>query len=96
MSVGDPGTVLRRRSSPEVEEVTVGTETVVYDAGRRSLHVLDPVGSLIWQALDGETSLEQVNADLALAFGRAEVEVSEDVHLFAAQLLELGLVDPAG
>ena len=96
MSVVEPGSVLRRRTSPAVEEVAVGTETVVYDADRRSLHVLDPVGSLIWQALDGEATLAQVNADLAVAFGRTEVEVSEDVNAFVGQLLELGLIHPAG
>ena len=92
----DPGldTVLRRRSSPDVEEVQVDGETVVYDGARDVLHVLDPPATLVWNGLDGSMSLGELCSDLASRLGIPEPDdMVADVLTFAAQLHDLRLVE---
>lgn len=80
--------VLRRVSSPDVEYVEIDGETVVYDSRSRHLHVLNPVGSLVWILLDGEASLGQTSEELAGAFAQEPDEVFGVVRAFAEQLVE--------
>ncbi|QNN52161.1 PqqD family protein [Nocardioides mesophilus] len=91
--VPDDALVLRRHGTPIVEEVEVDGETVVYDSRSGSLHLLDPVGSLIWAALDGVTTLGEVSDELARVFGGRSSDVHADVTAFADRLLDLDLVD---
>ena len=43
----------------------VGDELVVHRPGALRAHVLDPIASVIWQCLDGESVLADVMADIA-------------------------------
>lgn len=86
-------TVLRRRTSPDIEYVEVGGETVVYHCGTNGIHLLDRIGTLLWSVLDGSASLEVTSADVAAAFARPRGEVLDEVLTFARHLHEADLVE---
>lgn len=88
-----PTTVIRRLTSPHVEWVDVSGEIVVWNEPRESLHLLDPIASLVFQLLDGEASVGSTVRDLAEAFGRGPEEIEADVLTCAASLESLGLVE---
>lgn len=79
-------TVLRY-ASPRVESVEVEGETLVYDATTGCLHLLDPIGTVIWNLLDGTTTLGQTGQQLAGIFGRPTEEVLETVRHYATHLV---------
>lgn len=87
--------VLRRRTSPDVEYVEVDGEAVVYDCASNALHLLDPIGTVLWSLLDGTTTLRTTSDELASAFDRPADAVLEDVLHFAAEMLRLDLVERA-
>ncbi len=89
-----PGDVLRRRPRPDVEWVEVEGEIVAWNAEGESLHLLDPVASIIFQLLDGVTCLEVTSRELAEAFDRDLEQVRADVLGFAAALEAIGVVEP--
>lgn len=85
--------VLRRLASPEVEHVEIDGEVVAYDCERNSLHLLDPIGALVWGLLDGVTTLGETGDQLAGAFGRPADEVLLDVCAFAGHLEAIALAE---
>lgn len=87
-----PETVLSRVGSPALEFVEVDGEAVVYHCERRSLHVLNPIATLIWLGLDGRSTLLQLSTELADHFAQPLPEVMAQVTALAAQLAESGLV----
>ncbi len=92
-AVLEPDTIMARQSTPHVEWVDVQGEVVVWNANTESLHLLDPIAAIIFQLLDGVTTLEQNARDLAEAFGRDLEQVRADVLAFAASLWDVGIVD---
>lgn len=86
-------TVLRRRPSPDVEWVEVDGEIVAWSQEKESLHLLDPIASLVFQLCDGEATLATTSDDLAEAFGRDAASVADDVLAFAASLEEMSIVE---
>ncbi len=91
----EPGSVLRRLPSPHVEWVDVEGEIVAWNADTESLHLLDPIAAIVFQLLDGVTSLEQTSRELAEAFGRHLDLVRADVLSFATSLRQIGIVEEA-
>jgi hypothetical protein len=88
-----PSAVLARRPSPAVEWVEVDGEIVAWNADGESLHLLDPIASLVFQLMDGEATLEVTIADLGEAFGRPPEQIGPDVLRCAASLEEMGLLE---
>lgn len=43
-------------------------ETLVYQRRTGEVHRLDPVGSVVWRVLDGQTTVEELVKDLSAAF----------------------------
>jgi coenzyme PQQ synthesis protein D (PqqD) len=86
-------TVLARRPSPTVEWVEVDGEIVAWNADGESLHLLDPIASLVFQLMDGEATLAVTIDDLAEAFGRPPEQIEPDVLRCAASLEEMGLLE---
>ena len=85
--------VLRRLSSPDIEWVEVEGEVVIWHAANQSLHLLDPVASLIFQLLDGTAGLDETVDDLAEHFGLPPEEIAADVAGFVDALGALGVVE---
>lgn len=83
----------RRHDSPVVETVEAAGETVIYHCARDSLHLLDPLGTLLWLSLDGSTSVGEISDDLAEVFGRPPDQVLDDVTGFVAHLEQVHLVE---
>jgi hypothetical protein len=92
----DEDWVLRRHNPPRLEHVEVAGETVVYDCEAGSLHLLDPVATVIWTLLDGTASLRETSEQIAGIFGRPVDEVLQHVCTLAAQLADVGLVHRVG
>jgi Coenzyme PQQ synthesis protein D (PqqD) len=83
--------VLRR--SPRVTYELVDDQAVLVDPGGQELLTLNPVGALVWEAIDGARDEQQI-ADL-IAERFAEVDrsrIESDVQAFVAELLSSGLV----
>jgi hypothetical protein len=66
-------------------------------ADGKELITLNPVGSVVWQELDGRRDAAALAADLHERFEDVDVEVlREDITMFLTELVELGLaVDAA-
>jgi Coenzyme PQQ synthesis protein D (PqqD) len=88
-----PDTVLRRRPSPEVDWVDVGGQVVAWADEPGSLHLLDPIASLVFLLIDGQTTLRITAAELADSFGTETAQVERDVLRFAASLCDLAIVE---
>lgn len=86
-------TVLVRKDSPGVEWVSIEREIVAWNAERESLHLLDPIASLVFQLCDGDAPLEVTIRELAESFGQDVDKVAVDVLAFAASLEDTGLVE---
>jgi hypothetical protein len=86
-------TVLARRDEPHVAWVEVEGEVVAWVQESESMHLLDPIGAVIFQLCDGTASLADTIGDLSEAFGRPQDSVRGDVLSFAASLEAMGLVE---
>jgi hypothetical protein len=73
----------------------VGDRTLVVDAQGRQITTLNPVGSLVWWAIDGTRDLEALTAEVLRQTAGAEPdEIRRDVERFVADLADDGLVVP--
>ena len=71
-----------------------GDRVVILDAEGSVMTTINPVGSLIWQALDGTSDTDSLVRQLAETFPEVDDAVlSTDVEEFLASMLEAGLVD---
>lgn len=64
--------------------VDVDGEILIYHRLTGHAHRLDPIGAIVWQYLDGETTVDALVGDLSAAFGVEQSVVQNDV----AHLLE--------
>lgn len=78
--------------SPAVGWVTLGTEVVVYDPDSATAHVLDNVAALLWQCLDGISTLAEIFADIADAFGQELSAIESDLATVVAEWKRAGLI----
>jgi hypothetical protein len=67
-------------------------ECVVYDARTGNVHRLDPIGSIVWQLLDGRTTVDVLVPDLAAAFSADPGVIRKDVDGLLRGLSEAGLL----
>ncbi len=80
------------RIRPGVVAVPIGDETVlVGELGQAS--VVDPLGGLVWQFLDGETAVESLVTDFAEALDADTDTVRRDLLDFVRSLGRFGLLD---
>ena len=85
------GAILRRRAET-VTEVLDG-EAVVLEERSRTVHVLSPTATAIWENLDGEMSLEELAAALSDAFGAPLDLVLADTLDAVGRFAEHGLLE---
>lgn len=83
-------TVLSR--SEDVLHQEVGGEAVLLDLASESYFGLDPVGTRIWDLLDGSTSIASVHAQLCREYDADAARIEQDVLLLCQSLLVAGLV----
>jgi hypothetical protein len=84
--------------SPEVTVEHVDDRAVILDGAGAELITLNPVGTIVWAALDGRRDAVQL-ADVVLAQLSTPVDparVVADVEGFLAELVAAGLAVDAG
>ena len=84
-----PSTILHR--SDEVLHQEVGGEAVLLDLASETYFALDPVGTRIWELLDGRP-LDAVLQVLCEEYDAAPARIEADLLQLAASLVNAGLV----
>lgn len=84
------GSILTR--SDEVLFQEVGGEAVLLDLASEQYFGLDPVGTRIWDLLDGQTALDQVHATLCAEYEADPQRIGDDLLVLARALADAGLV----
>ena len=81
-----------RRAQDVVFEVVDG-RAILIDAEGKELITLNPVGSLVWNALDGERDVAAVADHLLPTFeGVTKAQLESDVGKFLGEMSDEGLV----
>ena len=77
----------------EVVHDRVGDRVVLIDAQGQELITLNPVGALVWQAMDGNRDIAAIAAMVHGAVDGGELDVvNRDVQAFIRELVAEGLV----
>ena len=83
---------------PEVVQVEVDGEVVLYDDSTKAMHRLSPTAGQVWRCLDGSGSLAEIAADLADVYqadrGEILADVVATVRQFGSSGLLVGVGDP--
>lgn len=69
-------------------------EAVILSMETKILQGLNPVGSRVWELIDGQRSLEEIVAVIVQEFDVAPPEAAQDVRGFIQELLDRALVTP--
>jgi hypothetical protein len=88
-----PASVLAR--SDDVLHQEVGGEAVLLDLASENYFGLDPVGSRIWELLDGHAPLQAVHARLCDEYDADPERIAADLMALAQSLVDAGLVKSA-
>jgi hypothetical protein len=81
---------------PEVVQVEIDGELVLYDDSAKVMHRLSPSAGQIWRCLDGSGSLAEIAADLADVYQADPGQVLADVVATARQFGSAGLLVGVG
>ena len=76
-----------------VELVEVDSEAVLLDPSTKQTHQLNATGTILWYALDGTKTVDELAADFGRAFGVDESQVRADVEAFVDELSRTGLLE---
>lgn len=77
----------------DVAAVELDGEAVLLD-GTGTVHTLNPTATLVWQCLDGTSSLREIIDDLAWVFDEAgRASIADDVVALAQDLGRKGLLE---
>ncbi len=71
-------------------------EAVLYDDERHNAVALDPTGAMVWRFLEEPTSVAELAADFADAYGAPLAQVTDDLLTLATTLADQSLLRPAG
>ena len=67
-------------------------EAVIVSPEDSTLHTLNPVGTLIWEAADGRTALEAIIGRVCETFEVDRATAARDATIFVEQLSRRGLL----
>ncbi|HET7486625.1 MAG TPA: PqqD family protein [Acidimicrobiales bacterium] len=84
------------RPAPELTTVEIDGEALLLDPRTDGVHQLDRLGSVIWQVLDGEATVDELVDDLAAAFAAPPEQVRHDLGDLLVGLRGIGALDGAG
>ena len=86
----------RFRRSDRVDETRVGDRVVLYHRDTGSGVVLNPTGSMIWDALAAPCSTADLAQDLATRYpGMPADKIESDINTYVESLRENGLIADA-
>jgi hypothetical protein len=69
-------------------------EAVIVSADDSSLHMLNAVGTVVWEAADGGSDLDALTARICREFEIEAERARRDVTAFVERLVERGLLTP--
>ncbi|MGH9152791.1 MAG: PqqD family peptide modification chaperone [Acidimicrobiales bacterium] len=75
-----------------VATVQVDGEAVLLDEATATLHLLEPLAATVWGLFDGETTITELAAELAAAFGERPGVIGADLVAFTTDLAGRGLL----
>jgi hypothetical protein len=79
--------------STDIAARTLGDETIIMSTLDSTIFMLNPTGTAIWQAADGNTPLSRIIEDKVCAEFDVPVEqASADAHHFIDELAEHGIL----
>ena len=84
--------LLARAASTDT--IRIDDEALVLDESDGGLHVLNATAAIVWECLDGVSTLDDICVDLAEAFGVPYDRVAADVTGITERMLEDRLVTP--
>lgn len=74
---------------------TIEGEAVVLDIPGRIIRGFNPVGTRIWDLIDGRRTVREIGKIITEEFAVEEVQALSDVREFLGQLLSEGLISMA-
>ena len=78
--------------SPKSAWRTIEGEAVILSMDTKVLRGLNPVGSRIWELIDGQRAVEEITGIIVQEFDVAPGQAAKDVEAFIRDLLDRGLV----
>jgi len=78
--------------SPKTAWRIIEGEAVILSMENKVLRGLNPVGSRIWELIDGQRSLEEITGSIVQEFDVTPADAAQDVRAFIQELLDRGLV----
>lgn len=78
---------------PQVASRTVEEQAVVVLSDAGEVTVLNPVGTRVWELIDGKRSVEDIAAEIVAEYGASPDVVRRDVQEFVQGLAELRAVE---
>jgi hypothetical protein len=82
----------RPRHAESVIATVIDDEAVLYDEAGENLHHLDRIATVVWQLMDGQSTVAELAPDLAEAFGADNMTVQTDVLDLLNTLVEQGVI----
>jgi hypothetical protein len=79
--------------SPKTAWRIIEGEAVILSMESKVLRGLNPVGSRIWELIDGRRSLEEITGTIVQEFDVTPAAAAQDVRTFIQELLDRGLVN---
>jgi len=81
------------RRKTDLSWKAMGDETAILSADGNVLTTLNPTGSALWQAADGNRSLGEIAHLMAEEFNAPEEQITEDLIGFAIRLAQAELIE---
>ena len=82
--------------SPRTAWRVIEGEAVILSLDTKAFRGLNPVGSRVWELIDGRRSVDEIVEAIAREFDVAPERAAEDVRAFVRALLDRGLVTGEG
>ena len=82
--------------APTTASRVIEGEAVILSMETKVLRGLNPVGSRIWELIDGQRSVEEIVGVIVKEFDVEPARADEDVRGFVQEVLDKGLVTPVG
>lgn len=83
---------MRPKIREDLTTVELDGEIVIYDERTDDIHHMNPTASVVFSLCDGSSSVKEMAAEIAEAFGMAEEEVEKDIRLLLREFRKAGLL----
>ena len=82
--------------SPKTAWRVIEGEAVILSLDTKAFRGLNPVGSRVWELIDGRRSVDEIVEVIVREFDVTHEQAAADVQAFVRELLDKGLVTSAG